>query len=370
MKTLIITLEYPPRVGGIASFVYNLAVHLPSADTIVYAPRLPGDRVFDANQPWKTYRCRPYFFLIWPRWLKMLWQVWRVAKREKAERIFVQHALPGGYVAKIVGKILKIPYTIFFHGTDLELGAKFKRRRLWFVASSAAAICVNSRFLRDKLLARLEGLDEKKIKIIYPCPADFFFDRAPAEELAKLKKRLALEGKQVIITVARLAEGKGYPHLARILPKILKDIPNLIWLIVGDGPKKKFLLEEIQKRGLQSVVRFLGEVEYQELPKYYQVADLFVLLTHPDENREEGWGMVFLEAAASGLPAVAGRVGGTEEAVRHLQTGLVVDVYQEQSVVSSIVELLRDRQSAHRMGEEGRKIAMAEFRWSQQVAKI
>ena len=122
--------------------------------------------------------------------------------------------------------------------------------------------------------------------------------------------------------MARLVEGKGYPHLIRLLPEILNKIPNIVWLVIGDGPKKKAIMDLVQKYSLQNIVRYLGEVPYQNLPLYYQSADLFVLLTHKDEQSEEGWGTVFLEAGASGLPVVAGRVGGVEEVVANLQTGL------------------------------------------------
>jgi phosphatidylinositol alpha-1,6-mannosyltransferase len=103
---------------------------------------------------------------------------------------------------------------------------------------------------------------------------------------------------------------------------------------------------------------------------YYQLANVFVLLTHPDESAEEGWGTVFLEAAASGLPVVAGRAGGVEEAVEHLVNGLVVDVYQVPSVVASIVELLKNPDYAGKMGSAGKARVKAEFVWSKQLAKI
>ena len=129
-------------------------------------------------------------------------------------------------------------------------------------------------------------------------------------------------------------------------------------------------MDLVQKYSLQNIVRYLGEVPYQNLPLYYQSADLFVLLTHKDEQSEEGWGTVFLEAGASGLPVVAGRVGGVEEVVANLQTGLLVDIYQDAGVISAVVELLHNEEYAKKMGAAGRERAQKEFNWDNQIRKL
>ncbi len=370
MKTLIITLEYPPQIGGIATYVYNLASHLPAGETVVWAPQMAGDKEWDAQNGWKTYRGAPYYSFFWPRWLKLYWQIKRIARAEGIQRIYAHHALPVGYVAGMIKRKFKIPFTVFFHGTDLEVGLKNKKKKLTTVCRMADRIAVNSKFLAQKLLDNIAGADQEKVVIINPSPADFFFIPKPAEELKHLKAELALEGKKVLLTVARLEDGKGYPHLLHVLPDILKKVPNTVLVIIGDGPKKKLILEQIQKNNLQNCVRFLGNIPYNELPKYYQVADVFVLLTHKDEEREEGWGTVFLEAGASGLPVVAGRAGGVGEVVENLQTGVVVDVLQTQAVFSAITELLLRPDFARQMGSTGLQRARNEFTWDKQLTKL
>ncbi len=370
MKTLIITLEYPPQIGGVASYAYNLAKNIPAENVVVYAPKMEGDASFDKKNKWKVARAKPYFWFVWPRWLRMLGQVWQLVKKEKIQLIYVHNALPVGYVAYLLKKFKKIPYVLFFHGTDLELGIKNKKNKLKKVCLGAQKIIVNSNFLKNKFQSAFEDL-KKEITMVYPCPDDIFLHLAPAAELKKLKSQLALEGKKVIITVARMTEGKGYPHLIRLLPKILEKVPNLVWLIIGDGPKKDEIIKSIQKNYLQNVVRFIGKVSYTDLPKYYQLADLFVLLTHPDESSaEEAWGTAFVEAAASGLPVVAGRAGGVEEAVQNMTTGLVVDVYQDQGIISAVTELLRNKDSAMKMGQAGRERVIREFNWPEQLKKL
>jgi phosphatidylinositol alpha-1,6-mannosyltransferase len=369
MKTLIITLEYPPQIGGVASYTYNLAKSMPSEDVVVYAPKLKGWEEYDKKKTWKIIRANPYFSFLWPRWLRLFWQILDIVKQERIEQIYVHHALPCGYVAYMIKKLKHIPYTIFFHGTDLLTGVKNKKNKLKKVCASADKIIVNSKFLQRQFEVNFEDL-KKEIKVVYPCPDSIFLEKAPDAELKKIKSQLALEGKKVIITVARMSEGKGFPHLIRLLPKILEKVPNLVWLIIGDGPKKNEIIAAIQKNYLQNVTRFIGQVPYTQLPKYYQVSDALVLLTHPDETVQEAWGTSFVEAAASGIPSVAGRSGGVEEAVENLVTGLVVDIYQDQSIISAVADVLKESDYAQKMGAAGRERVVKEFTWQKQLEKL
>jgi len=111
----------------------------------------------------------------------------------------------------------------------------------------------------------------------------------------------------------------------------------------------------------------LGTISQSELPKYLQLADLFVLLTHKDQEVEEANKAVFLEAAAAGLPVVAGQAPGVEEVVKNLETGLIVDAYQDMSVISAISDLLRESEYAKKMGEAGRAMVLNDFSWEKQI---
>jgi len=372
MKRLFITLEYPPQIGGIASFVYNLVAHLPKDQLVVWAPTFKGDIEFDAQNNWKVYRGQPYFLLFWPQWLRLLWQIVKIIKKEKIEELDVHHALPVGYIAYVIKKFKKIPYTIFFHGTDLELALKNKKKKLYSVCLLADKIVLNSEFLKNKLLTAFPNLEKNKIKIINPCPGDIFFQDVPLEVTNKLKSMLGLDGKKVIISVGRMNDGKGFPQLIRIMPEILKKIPNTVCVLVGDGPKSAIIMDAVQKNNLQNVVRFLGNISYGELPKYYRLADLFVLLTHKDDKAgaEEGWGTSFLEAAAVGLPVIAGRVGGSEEAVGDGISGLVIDTADDEKVAKTITDLLSDRETSKVMGEVGQERVLREFTWDKQISNL
>ncbi len=371
MKILIITLEYPPQVGGIASYTYNLASHLPTDQVVIYAPIHKRQAEFDAKSMIKTYRLNPYWSFFWPKWSRLYFQISALIDAEKIQMLYVNHVLPVGYVAYLIKKFKKIPYTLFLHGTDLAMATvtNSKRKKFIKICREAQTVVVNSEFLKNKVLSIVENLTD--VRVIYPCPSDIFFDAKVDEtEINNLRARLALGGKKVVITVGRMVDGKGYPHLARLFLEILKNVPNAVWLVIGDGQKNKEIFDIVQKNSLQNVVRFLGSVDANELYKYYHLGDVFVLLTHKDENSEEGWGTVFLEAAACGVPAIAGRVGGVEEAIKDKETGLVVDVHQDQVIVESIVNLLNDKQLAVKMGQVGKERATNYFRWANEVIKL
>ncbi|MFA6105088.1 MAG: glycosyltransferase family 4 protein [Patescibacteria group bacterium] len=369
MKKLIITLEYPPRIGGIASYVFNFLSHVNSAEYVLYAPKNTGAKEFDLKNPWQTYRFDPYYPL-WPHWLRMFFQIRKIVKKEKISELQIHHVLPCGYLGWIFLKLYKIPYSIFLHGSDVTIGTRtsWKKRMFTLVVRNASSVVANSHFLENKIKQRIENLSN--VKVLYPCPNDNFLKKVPEEQLDALRDKLALRGKKVVITVSRMVDGKGFPHIIRLLSAVCREVPNVVWFFIGDGPKKQTIMDLVQRYYLQNVVRFLGAIPNEELPQYFQIADLFVLLCHQDEEAEESWGSVFLEAAASALPTVAGRVGGVDEAVEHLRTGLVVDVYQEKMVVSSIVSMLKNEAFAKELGRWGKDRVERDFRWETQISKL
>lgn len=368
-KILIATLEYPPAIGGIASYVANFAAHVAPEKVVLYTPTMKGDKEFDEKNKWRVYRRDPFLFLIWPRWLASVWQLWSIVRKEKIDVVHIHHALPLGYAAYILKIFLKIPYVIFLHGTDLALALRpLKRAKFRFLLARAERVCVGSNFMKSKLESRVDKLPP--ITVLYACPADSFFEPVAQDVLHTLKSQLGLEGKKVVLTVGRMVDGKGHPHLIRLWPYIVSQVPNAVLVMIGSGPKFKQIEALIQTNRLQGVVRLLGAIPYADLAVYYQMADVFTLLTHPDEIAEEGWGTVFLEAAASSLPVVAGRAGGVEEAVAHGVSGMIVDTYQELQSAETIIDLLKRPDYAHGLGLAGRELAQREFRWSEQIKKL
>jgi phosphatidylinositol alpha-1,6-mannosyltransferase len=170
--------------------------------------------------------------------------------------------------------------------------------------------------------------------------------------------------------VARLIPGKGVATLVGLMPRIVAKVPNAVLVLVGTGPELPTILGEIQMNYLQNSVRLLGGVSPEFLPRLYQTADAFVLLTQTINGHEEAWGTVFLEAGVSGLPVVAGRSGGVSEAVHEGVTGDLVEVNNPEQVVQSIVCMLTNPEKAREMGAASRARVLAEFTWEKQLTKL
>lgn len=374
-RTLIITLELPPQIGGIATYVHDMAKSFDPSTTLVLAPPYEGSEAWDSLQPYHIIR-HSFFYssLIWPRWLKLYFLVKKIVRTEGIELLMVHHILPVGTVAMMIFKALGVPYIVFSHGTDMVAASSNKRKKKLAtkVGQKSLQIIANSENLRTRLLEKFPAF-EAKTSVVYPCPDPDFLIAPPPEEIEQLRHMYALEGKQVILTVSRFAEGKGFPHLLRMMPEILQKLPYLVWMIIGDGDPKKQdeILKEIEKRNLQNIVRFVGQVPHEQIKKFYYLSDLFLLLTHPDGGLEEGLGLVFLEASAAGRAVVAGRSGGVPEAVLHEKTGFVVDVINEpQTIVDSVVRLLQDKELSKTFGKNGQERIREEFNWSHQFERL
>ncbi len=371
-KILLATMEFPPTFGGIATYVADTARNLTPEKVIVYAPGTPGDGEFDQDEPYTIIRKRQLSRMVWPRWIRSAFQMRSIVKKEGIEMIVVNHVLPLGYAAWIVKKLKKIPYIIISHGTDIVYGTRTSWKKKWLrkIMQDSEQIIFNSESLRRRFLERLPEFEHKST-VMYPCP-DAIFSRTPDGKVVEdLRRTLALEGKKVVLSVGRLDDGKGFPHLVRAFSEILKKEPHAVWIVIGDGPKREDVIAEIQRRQLQNVVRYIGAIPHEDLPRYYYLADVFVLLTHPDNGREEGLGLVFLEAAAAGLVVVAGKSGGVEEAVQDRVTGRVLDVYHEANkIVDVVAELLGNPEERRRMGDLGKARVAEVFQWEMQLKKL
>lgn len=371
-KILVVTLEFPPTIGGIATYVTQFARSIDPKYVCVYAPRMAGDKAFDGGEPYRIFRKKQLLGFFWPRWIPTIFHFFSIAKKEKIEMVAVNHVLPLGYAALVLKKVRKIPYIIISHGTDVLYATAhpWKKKMLKRVIDGAEQVVFNSESIKRRFLERLPEFEHKSV-VVYPCPDKAFLSTVDAEKVEKLRRSLALQGKKVILSVSRMDIGKGFQHLVHAMPEILAREPHTVWLIVGDGPKREEIFEAVQKLSLQNVVRFIGSVPHEELGVYYHLADLFVLLTHTAGEREEGLGLVFLEAASAGKAIVAGKSGGVEEAVIDGETGRVFDVYHEAGkVVDTIAELLGDKEKREMFGSAGKRRIESVFEWSIQLEKL
>ena len=367
-KLLIATIEFPPQKGGIANYLAGLAGALPADKVAVLTTKSASAENFDSREKYKIYRRSLFSKFIWPKWLPMVWHLWRTARREKVEAILVGQVLPVGTAAMIIKRFLKIPYFVSCHGMDIltAAGDLQKKKLLNKILEQASGVLANSEFTKNELIKL--AVPESKIIVVYPCVEKK--DGIAPDKILEIKNRLGLADKKIILTVGRLVARKGQDRIIEAMPKILERVPQVIYVIIGEGPEKENLKSKIENLKLENEVLLLGEVSEEKRNAFYQLCDLFIMTPRQIGADVEGFGTVYLEANQFGKPVVAGRSGGVAEAVADGVTGIIVDPENVNQIAEAVIRLLTDDLLAKKMGEQGRERVEKEFWWEFQTEKI
>jgi phosphatidylinositol alpha-1,6-mannosyltransferase len=234
-------------------------------------------------------------------------------------------------LAAIIAGLLRVPLWLQLHGA--EAWEPLARSRLWAVRR-ATLITAVSRHTRRRFL-QLTGIDPSRVRVL-PNTVGEGFTAGPRPE--HLLDRHQLHDKTLLLTVGRLAaaeRGKGHDKVIRALPELINTHPDLVYLIVGEGDDRTRLEEVARQHGVNDRVLFVGRVEMPELTDYYRLADVFVM-----PSTQEGFGIVFLEAAATGLKLVGGNRDGSIDALADGAIGLAVDPADPQQLVQAIQQAL------------------------------
>jgi len=215
----------------------------------------------------------------------------------------------------ILKKLWRLPAWLQVHGIDAwEKRSNFIRNGV----ESADLVTSVSRFTRHRLM-QWAGIAPNKIRVL-PNTIDRSFK--PGEKSQALMRSLCVEGKRVLLTVGRLSASekyKGYDAVMELLPELLKEYPELFYMIVGEGDDRNRLEEKVKTMNLTRYVRFMRYVEEEDLREIYRIADLYVM-----PSIGEGFGIAFLEAGASGVPVIGCDQDGTVDALREGYLGKTV----------------------------------------------
>lgn len=236
-------------------------------------------------------------------------------------------------------KIFSVPYIVVAHGTDAWNMSYLMRIR--GVKNASTIISVSS-FTANKLKQQISKI-EKKI-IIVPCPVDenkFYIK----EKNKYLVQKYGCMDKKVLFTLSRLSKNdlnKGYERVISVIPKLIKYFPNILYIIGGTGDYVSELRNTIQELGLESYVKLAKYIPEHELIDYYNIADVFVM-----PSKQEGFGIVFLEALACGVPVIAGNSDGSRDAVLNEKTGILVDPDNVHELTNAIISVLRKNTAKH-----------------------
>ena len=361
-KTLLITLDFWPNRGGVANYYYNLCKNLPAEDIFVLtnAEKKPNSlKIFNQKLLYKFF---------WPQWIKAYIETLKLIKKYSIQKIWVGNLLPLGTVAYLIYKRYKIPYFVSLHGLDILNALKNKRKKILAqkILTNAEFITVNSECTKN--LLKNFKLDQEKIKLIYP-GINLNFQNIEQEKLLKIQNKYNLKNKKVILTTGRLVKRKNHKLVIKTIKELVKKFPDLIYLIIGDGPELKNYKLQITSYKLQNHIKILTDINNQELPYFYKLSDIFVMVSKISPNDIEGFGIVYLEAGLFQTPVIAGHSGGVKEAVIDKQTGLLVDNNLEE-LKAALEKLLTEPDLRQKLGQNAEQRIKNKFLWSDISQKL
>ncbi len=356
MKHLLVTNDFPPKIGGIQSLLWEWWRRLPPDSFAVLTSPYEGAAAFDAAQQFHIERTREPVLLPHP------WMVRRIdamARAVNADLIVLDPALPLG----LVGPSLSLPYDVVLHGAEVTVPGRLplSKQTLAYVLRRARHVVAAGGYPANEA----EHAAGRKLPITVVPPGvdtERFRPLTDAERSAARDHFGFAPDAEVIVGISRLVPRKGFDTAIRAVARLRSSRPHLVLAISGSGREEERL--RALATSLAAPVVFLGRVSNDDLPRLYGCADVYAMLCR---NRwggleQEGFGIVFLEAAACGVPQVAGDSGGAAEAVADGSTGIVVRQPDDpQEVAAAFEQLLNDPTRARAMGRAGRERAVAEF---------
>jgi phosphatidyl-myo-inositol dimannoside synthase len=367
MRTLLVTNDFPPRPGGIQSFIYHLAVRMPAGSVVVYASDWRGAREFDAAQPFVVVREDTRVLLPTPAVGR---RAVSLARGYGCEAVLFGAAAPLALLAPRLRREAGISRAVALtHGHEVGWaavpGARALLRR---IGRGLDVMTYLGDYTRARLAPVVEGLTELR-RLAPGVDIDTFH---PAVDGTAIRRRHGLADRPVVVCVSRLVPRKGQDALIRALPALRERVPGAALLLVGGGYDRARLARLARSRGVADHVVFCGTVPWEEVPAHYAAGDVYAMpcRTRAGGLDVEGLGIVYLEASASGLPVVAGDSGGAPDAVRDGVTGYVVDGRDPAQLVDRLATVLADRSLASRMGAAGRAWVESEWRWDAQATRL
>ena len=366
-KTLLITLDFPPQIGGVANYYFNLCQNL-DKDKIVVLTQKSTEQNFSFKVYYQNLLAKllPKF-----KWLIMISKIKTIARQEKIAMLWAGEILPTGTAVMFVAKRLKIPYIVSCHGNDILQASRFKNKTKLAVKilKNAQTITANSAYTK-KLIIKL-GIKADKIKVIYPgieIKPSVGSGHRP-DLVNNLQTKYNLADKKILLSVGRLVPRKGFDKVIASLSKVWEKFPDLIYIIAGDGPDRSRLEELI---GESNNIIFLGQITEEDKNALLDLCDIFITPARQTDDDVEGFGIVYLEAGQFSKPVIAGNVGGAPEAVLNNQTGLLVNPENTVEISEAIIKLLKNEDLRIELGKAGQERSK-DFHWqdkAEELAKI
>jgi phosphatidyl-myo-inositol dimannoside synthase len=365
MKHLLVTNDFPPKIGGIQSLLWEWWRRLPSDSFAVLTSPYRGADEFDRQQPFEVRRVPEPVLLPHPLMVK---RVNDMAKEIGAELVVLDPAVPLG----IIGPSLDLPYDVVLHGAEVTVPGRLpvSRQTLSYVLRRARHVIAGGSYPA----AEAERAAGRALPISVVLPGVDVDRFAPLSAAGRTAARAEFDvpaDAELIVGISRMVPRKGFDVAIRAVAELRTERPHLMLVLSGAGRDEQRLRRLADE--LHAPVRFVGRVTNEQLPRLYGCADLYTMLCR---NRwggleQEGFGVVFLEAAACGVPQIAGDSGGAGEAVADGETGLVVSRPDDVAAVAAAYrQLLDDDELRARMAAASRRRAVEQFTYDVQAQRL
>lgn len=372
---LMLSELYPPAVGGSSVLFENAYQRVSNYSVAVLTDATSSPGSDGLQHGVQVYRRK----FLSRRWGVMSWRDWRdhmrtirsvrTVPRNRATVIHCGRALPEGLSVLLGSPLLRNRYLCWAHGEGITTSRQSRELRFLIRRAfrNAAVVLSNSHNTR-RLLQTEIGMPEDRIVVAQPgVDADRF---SPDVDGTAVRRSYAAGDEIVLLTVGRLQRRKGHDKVLEALSLLAPEKLNWHYVIVGDGEERVRLESLTDEYGLRPHVTFAGKVPDEKLPDHYAACDIFV---HPNREYQfdiEGFGIVFLEAQATGKPVIGGRSGGVPETLLEDETGLLVDGDNCHEIAGALRRLILDRDLCRRMGVCGRQLATSRFSWEGTARKV
>jgi len=371
---LMLTELFLPTKGGTAMSFDDDFRRLGGKEIHVVTADVPGAAEFDRTHPNCIHRLR----LGRVRWLKpesilmyskLFLKAATLVATHRFVAIFAGRALPEGFVAWAVARLSRRPVLIYAHGEELTgWGRGLKFRTMCFVLRRADALLSNSDFTGETLV-KLIGVEPGRVELVYPTVDEERFRPGLASDDLRAAIGVAA-GQKLILSVGRLMRRKGFDSVIRALPLLQQQGIDAHYAVIGIGEDLEYLRSLAAELRVTERLHLLGHVSYDDLPRWYCACDLFAMPNRDIAGDTEGFGLVYLEAAAAGRPAVAGTAGGTGSAVVDGVTGLRVDGERVDAIAQALARLLCNTEEAALMGRRGRERVLENYTHHRRVDQL
>ena len=367
-RYLVLTELFLPTKGGTAVWFAEVYRRLSGKETHIVTADVPGAAEVDASHPNSVHRInmrrvawlRPESLGMYANlFAQSLW----LALTHRFDAIHAGRALPEGLTAWLVARLTFHPVVIYAHGEELTTwgrGGKYKAMR--FALRHADRVIANSEFTRDELIKM--DVNPARVTLIYPGVDVARFRPGLACDDLRESVGVGPAGK-LILSVGRLSRRKGFDQVIKALPALVNAGLDVQYTLIGIGEDQDYLLDLAREHGVADRIHLLGHVSADDLPRWYNACDVFAMPNREINGDTEGFGMVFIEAAACGKPAIAGMAGGTAAAVVHDVTGLRINGDDEKDVARALIHVLMDNALKDALGKQGYKRALNDFAWEQ-----